>query len=230
MSRIRHAPPVGGLQALLLTFVVPVRQHLRRRSFAKIVGGLLAVGVLASCGGDTLGVATTVVNVTPTNFATIPPVASTLPGPSTTLPANAVGQEQEYTVVAGDSPLAVANKFNISLTTLLAYNALVSPDQFPYPGSIIRIPPEAVANPAPAGVAPGATPGVATTLAPAGPVGPGCGTRPAGTYTITKGDSFFSLRKTFCVSLGALLTANNWADSNITILPGQVINMPAAGS
>ncbi len=226
MSRIRHAPPVGGPQALLLSFVVQVRQHLRRRSFATIVGGLFAVGVLASCGGDTLGVATTVVNVTPTNFATIPPVASTLPGPSTTLPANAVGQEQKYTVVAGDSPLAVANKFNISLTTLLAYNALVDPGQFPYPGSIIRIPPEAVANPTPSGV----TPGAATTLPPAGPVGPGCGTRPAGTYEITKGDSFFSLRKTFCVSLGALLTANNWADSNITILPGQVINMPAAGS
>lgn len=220
------APPDGGSQALLLSFVVSVRQHRGPASRAMVACCALAVSLLASCGGDTLGVATTVVNVTPTNFATIPPVASTLPGPSTTLPANAVGEEQKYTVVAGDSPLAVANKFNISLTTLLAYNALVSPEQFPYPGSIILIPPEAVANPTPAGV----TPGAATTLAPAGPVGPGCGTRPAGTYTITKGDSFFSIRKTFCVSLGALLTANNWADSNITILPGQVINMPAAGS
>ena len=191
-----------------------------------IAGGVFVASLLASCGGDALGVATTVVNVTPTNFATIPPVASTLPGPSTTLPANAVGQEQKYTVVAGDSPLAVANKFNISLTTLLAYNALVSPEQFPYPGSIILIPPEAVANPTPVG----ATPGAPTTLPPVGPVGPGCGTRPAGTYEIKKGDSFYSIRETFCVSLGALLSANNWADSSVTILPGQVINMPAAGS
>lgn len=222
----QQAPPDSGSQALLLVSVVQHRQPLRRRAIAMVASGMVATFLLASCGGDALGVATTVVNVTPTNFATIPPVSSTLPGPSTTLPANAVGQEQKYTVVAGDSPLAVANKFNISLTTLLAYNALVSPKQFPYPGSIILIPPEAVVNPTPAGV----TPGASTTLAPVGPVGPGCGTRPAGTYEITKGDSFYSIRQKFCVSLGALLSANNWADSNITILPGQVINMPAAGS
>ena len=93
----------------------------------------------AACGGDTLGVATTVVNVTPTNFATIPPVASTAPGTTTTLPSGAVGEETIYTVVLGDSPIAVANKFNISVTTLLAYNAWVTPDQFPYPGTKIKM-------------------------------------------------------------------------------------------
>jgi LysM repeat protein len=179
----------------------------------------------ASCGGDTLGVATTVVNVTPTNFATIPPVASTLPGPSTTLPSNAVGTETVYTVVAGDSPLAVANKFGISLTTLLAYNAMVSPAQFPYPGQTLRIPPQAVVDPNATPATPGAT------NAPAAPVGPGCGTRPAGTYTIVKGDNFWKLRNDFCVSLAALLSANNWPDmSQVTFIPGQVINIPAAGS
>ena len=184
----------------------------------------------ASCGGDTLGVATTVVNVTPTNFATIPPVASTLPGPTTTLPSNAVGAETWYTVVAGDSPLAVANKFGISLTTLLAYNAMVSPAQFPYPGQTLRIPPQAGVAP----VDPNATPAnpatPEATNAPAAPVGPGCGTRPAGTYTIAANDSFFKIQKNFCVSLGALLTANNWPDSDQLLLPGQVINIPAAGS
>ena len=183
----------------------------------------------ASCGGDTLGVATTVVNVTPTNFATIPPVASTLPGPATTLPSNAVGTETIYTVVAGDSPLAVANKFGISLTTLLAYNAMVSPAQFPYPGQTLRIPPQAVVDPNATQATNPATPGA--TNAPAAPVGPGCGTRPAGTYTIVKGDNFWKLRNDFCVSLGALLTANNWPDmGQVTFMPGQVINIPAAGS
>ena len=184
----------------------------------------------ASCGGDTLGVATTVVNVTPTNFATIPPVVSTLPGPTTTLPSNAVGAETVYTVVAGDSPLAVANKFGISLTTLLAYNAMVSPAQFPYPGQTLRIPPQAVVAPVDPNATPAnpATPGA--TNAPAAPVGPGCGTRPAGTYTIAANDSFFKIQKNFCVSLGSLLTANNWPDSSQILLPGQVINIPAAGS
>ncbi len=183
----------------------------------------------ASCGGDTLGVATTVVNVTPTNFATIPPVASTLPGPSTTLPSNAVGTETTYTVVAGDSPLAVANKYGISLTTLLAYNGFVTPSQFPYPGQTLKIPPQAVVDPNATQVTNPATPGA--TNAPAAPVGPGCGNHPAGTYTIKKGDNFWQLKKDFCVSLGALLTANNWPDQNgVTFIPGQVINIPAAGS
>ena len=184
----------------------------------------------ASCGGDTLGVATTVVNVTPTNFATSPPVASTLPGPTTTLPSNAVGAETLYTVVAGDSPLAVANKFGISLTTLLAYNGYVTPSQFPYPGQTLKIPPQAVVAPVDPNATPAnpATPGA--TNAPAAPVGPGCGTRPAGTYTIAANDSFFKIQKNFCVSLGALLTANNWPDSSQILLPGQVINIPAAGS
>lgn len=186
---------------------------------------------VASCGGDTLGVATTVVNVTPTNFATIPPVVSTLPGPTTTLPSNAVGSETVYTIVSGDSPIAVANKFGISLTTLLAYNAMVSPAQFPYPGQTLRIPPQAVVAPVDPNVATPAqpaAPGVAT--APAAPVGPGCGTRPAGTYAIAANDSFFKIQKNFCVSLGALLTANNWPDSSQVLLPGQVINIPAAGT
>lgn len=177
----------------------------------------------SACGGDTLGVATTVVAVTPTNFATIPPVASTAPGTTTTLPVNAVGSEQDYTVVQGDSPLAVASKFNISLTTLLAYNGWVSPAQFPYPGTIIKIPANAVVAPTP--VTPGVTP-----AAPAGPASAGCGTRPAGTYEVQKGDSFYGIYKKFCVSPSALLAANNWADNTVTLLVGMTINIPAAGS
>jgi len=178
---------------------------------------------MSACGGDTLGVATTVVNVTPTNFATIPPVASTLPGTTTTLPSGAVGQETIYTVKAGDTPIGVANRYGISLNTLLAYNAMVSPDQFPYPGQTLRIPAAAVVNPDTNTTVPGASGGT-------GPVSAGCGTRPAGTYAIQKGDSFFAIQKKFCVTLGGLLTANNWADNSQMLMPGEVINIPAAGS
>ena len=198
------------------------------QAFAASACVVAAVLGASACGGDTLGVATTVVAVTPTNFATIPPVASTAPGTTTTLPANAVGTEQDYTVVAGDSPLAVASKFNIALTTLLAYNGWVSPAQFPYPGTIIKIPANAV-------VAPSVTsaPGAANPAAPAAPAGPasaGCGTRPAGTYEIQKGDSFYGIYKKFCVTPTALLAANNWADNSVVLLVGKVINIPAAGS
>jgi len=185
----------------------------------------IAVPAFASCGGDTLGVATTVVGVTPTAFATIPPVASTLPGTTTTLPANAVGQETVYTVVAGDSPISVATKFGITVSLLLSYNALLTPGDFPYPGQTLKIPAAAITptetNP-PAGG--GGTP--ATT--PAGPVGPGCGTRPAGTYTIQQGDSMWAITKKFCITTAQLVAANEWPDGGVTLLPGQVISIPAA--
>ena len=212
------------LQALLLIVVLLQRiGHLKSRTAVAVSLVSISLLTISACGGDTLGVATTVVNVTPTNFATIPPVASTLPGTTTTLPSGAVGQETIYTVKSGDTPIGVANRYGISLNTLLAYNAMVTPDQFPYPGQTLRIPAAAVVNPDTGTTLPGTSGGT-------GPVSAGCGTRPAGTYAIEKGDSFFAIQKKFCVTLGALLTANNWADSSQMLMPGEIINIPAAGS
>jgi LysM repeat protein len=185
----------------------------------------VAVPALASCGGDTLGVATTVVGVTPTAFATIPPVASTLPGTTTTLPANAVGQETVYTVVAGDSPISVATKFGITVSLLLSYNALLTPGDFPYPGQTLKIPAAAIT---PTETNPSAGGGGTPASTPAGPVGPGCGTRPAGTYTIQQGDSMWAITKKFCITTAQLVAANEWPDGGVTLLPGQVISIPAA--
>lgn len=204
-----------------------------RRS-AVTVASVVVVSIAgASCGGDTLGVATTVVNVTPTNFATIPPVASTLPGTTTSLPANAVGTEQVYVVKAGDSPLAVANKYSISLTALLAYNGWVSPAQFPYPGSEIKIPPQAVVRP----TEPTDTnSGTANSTAPSGPASAGCGTRPAGTYEVQPGDSLYIIREKFCVKRDSLLAANpGWTEEfaqngNVSLFAGKIIQIPAANS
>ena len=204
---------------------------------SSIATSAVAVGLFAAslgaCGQDTLGVATTVVAVTPTNFATIPPVQSTLPGSTTSLPTNAIGAEQLYTVASGDSPLGVANKYGIALETLLAYNGWVSPSQFPYPGTQIRIPPSAIEptiTDAATGTG-GTTGGTGgTDSGTAQPSDPGCGTRPAGTYTVQKNDTIFGIRRKFCVSLASLLSANNWASSSVVIVPGDVINIPASGS
>lgn len=221
------APHTRPVQPLLLSFVPP--RHTLPAIRRAVVPALAVAGfalVVTSCGGDTYGVATTVVNVTPTNFATIPPVSSTAPGTTTTLPENAVGEGTTYTVQAGDSPIAVANRYNISVSALLAYNGIVDASQFPYPGQTIKIPPNGVVNP-----------GATNTTTPTGggtPVNPalaGCGTRAAGTYKVASGDSLYSIRKKFCVSLSALLSANNWADAgSVVILPGQTINIPAAGA
>lgn len=185
-------------------------------------GAILSLVLLiASCSSDVSGTATTVVPVGPTDFATIPPAQSTLPVVSTTLPVGSVGVEQTYIVRAGDSPIAVANLFGISVSELLSWNGLVASTQFPYPGATLRIPPTAMINNPAIPVKPNAS---------ATPSAPGCDPRPAGTYKVAKGDSIYVIRKKFCVSLGALLAANGWNSSDALIYPGQIINIPASGT
>ena len=87
---------------------------------------IVAACVLTSCGVDVTGTATTVVPVGPTDFATIPPVQSTLPNTTTSLPPGAVGVEQEYIVQAGDSPNLVAKWFRQTCNKLLLLMRLVN--------------------------------------------------------------------------------------------------------
>lgn len=176
--------------------------------------------LLASCGVDVTGTATTVVPVGPTDFATIPPVQSTLPVTTTSLPPGAVGVEQEYIVQAGDSPNLVANTFGITVTELLAWNGLISASQFPYAGRKLKIPPSAQV----------VSTNVQQTVV-ANEVGkPGCGNRPAGTYEVAQGDFLFGIIKKFCISMAALVRANNWSSIDVLLYPGMKINIPAAGS
>ena len=191
------------------------------RNFKSIfVSLIVAAFMLTSCGVDVSGSATTVVPIGPTDFATIPPVQTTLPNTTTTLPPGAVGVEQIYTVQAGDSPNLVANLFGITVTELLAWNGLISATQFPYAGRKLRIPPSAQV----------VSSNVQQTTV-ANVVGkPGCGNRPAGTYEIAQGDSLFVIIKKFCVSMTALLAANQWSSVDVFIYQGMKINIPAAGT
>jgi LysM repeat protein len=113
---------------------------LSRRFTAACISIIVASFVMGSCGVDVSGSATTVVPIGPTDFATIPPVQTTLPNTTTTLPPGAIGVEQEYIVQAGDSPIKVATLFGITVTELLAWNGLVAATQFPYPGRKLKIP------------------------------------------------------------------------------------------
>lgn len=182
---------------------------------------LIAIAVLAACSTDVSGTATTVVAVESTNFQTIPPVSPTTVPVTTTLPIGAVGVEQSYSVRPGDSPSLVATLFGLTMSELLMYNGLVASGQFPFAGSVLKIPPSAmVLNPV-------------ITVAPnvdAGPAVAGCDARPAGTYQIGAGDSIYIIRQKFCVSLAALLAANNWPSQSVNIRPSQIINIPASGS
>ena len=182
---------------------------------------LSLVLLVASCSTEVSGSATTVVPVGPTDFATIPPAQSTLPVVSTTLPPGSVGVEQSYIVRSGDSPIAVANLFGITVSELLSWNGLVAASQFPYAGATMKIPPTAMVNNPVITIAPNVS---------VAPSTPGCDPRPAGTYKVAKDDSIYVIRKKFCVSLSSLLGANGWSSSSVIIQPGQVINIPASGT
>lgn len=206
----------------------------KRSSRSRLLGvalpAVVLVGIAAAvsaCGQDTYGVATTVVPVQPTNFATIPPVASTLPGTTTTYQPGAVGQEQTYVVQAGDSPSLIAARFNISLVALLAYNGWVSAQQFPYPGTTILIPPEATSGGGTGGTGGGST---QATISNALLVNCANPTRPAGIYEVKTGDGIYAIARKMCVSPGALLNANGWSSTSVVIVPGQKINVPVAGA
>lgn len=194
----------------------------RNRSALSASAAILSIVLLiAACSSDTSGTATTIVPVGPTDFATIPPAQSTLPIVNTTLPPGSVGVEQEYVVRPGDSPILVANLFGVNVSELLAWNGLVSSSQFPYAGQTLKIPPTAMVNNPQIVIKPTDS---------AEPSAPGCDPRIAGTYKIARGDSIYSIRKKFCVSLGSLLGANGWGSSDVLIQAGQIINIPASGS
>ena len=194
----------------------------RRYSALSASAAILSIVLLiAACSSDTSGTATTIVPVGPTDFATIPPAQSTLPIVNTTLPPGSVGVEQEYIVRPGDSPILVANIFGVNVSELLAWNGLVASSQFPFAGQILKIPPTAMVNNPQINIPPAGS---------AEPSTPGCDPRPAGTYKIARGDSIFSIRKKFCVSLSSLLGANGWGSSDVLIQAGQTINIPASGS
>ena len=90
-----------------------------------------------------------------------------------------------------------------------------------YPHGIRHHPADNGTTQTPAG---GSTP----TQTPTGPVGPGCGTRPAGTYEVQSGDSMWAITKKFCITETQLRAANEWATGAVTFLVGQKINIPAA--
>lgn len=194
------------------------------RAATRAVSGVaLAVALgasVAACSGEVGGIATTVVPVAPTDFATIPPVITTAPGVSTTLPAGSVGVEQSYTVESGDSPIKVALAYGISVEELLMYNGWVSTAQFPYPSQTLKIPPTAKSTTAQA---------IAnTTLPPQGASSQGCGARPAGTYEIASGDSLSLIGSKFCVKIAAIMAANGWMTAEeVKLFAGQSIVIPA---
>lgn len=134
-------------------------------------------------------------------------VATTAPLDRLSSASNRVAPQQvapaTYTVVAGDTVSAIAGRFGLRTADVLTWNGLTAQSVI-QPGQTLTLSgPASVAPPAPA----------AST----------------GSYTISAGDTLFTLAQEHGVSLDALLSANGLDRSSI-IYPGQTLMIPGASA
>jgi LysM repeat protein len=201
--------------------------HLRRLG-AVVVPVMAGAFLLASCGAadDAATQSTIDLSAASTAFVVRPP-ATTVPVTDTSAPeaGAVVATEQEYVVQPGDTPIGVANMFNVPVADLIAYNEW-GPNEFAYPGDTIKIPP--------GGTAPEATvtddAAAATDAAAPAPTGtiPDAGDNcDQGDYTIAEGDYEGKVATNFDVTVEALRAANASTPNYSSFYPGLVIVIPA---
>ncbi|MEO1055912.1 MAG: LysM peptidoglycan-binding domain-containing protein [Actinomycetota bacterium] len=203
----------------------------------------LAALVLASCGGSEAGGASaSTVNLSQasTEFVVRPPVTTVAPDGAAE--GGIVTGSQDYTVQAGDYPLKVANDFGITVDELVAFNEWGSVNEFPFPGTVIRIPPganaptaasasdDAAADSGDAGddtASDDTDAGGDETAEPVETIpdaGDNCG---EGTYTIAAGDIPIRVAENFDVTVDALNAANANTDGYGAFFAGLEIVIPA---
>lgn len=210
--------------------------HRRRgaRRYVAVAGPVVAGALLlAACGSssdDGATQSTIDLSQGSTAFVVRPPV-TTLPTETTTPEGGVSGVAQEYTIQSGDYPLKVANQFGITVDELVAFNEWGSVNEFPYPGTVIQIPPGATVAGATTTTVAGATPTGSTaeaaeTTAPAGTIpdtGDNCG---EGEYTIVDGDYEGKVASNFDVTVEALRAANASTQGYSAFYPGLTIVIP----
>lgn len=130
------------------------------------------------------------------------------------LVANA--QEQSYIVQRGDTLFRIAQKFGVSITSIAQANSISNPNLIFY-GTTLVIP-------GAGGVQPTPVPGDPATPPPVTPPTAG------GTYTVAGGDTLNRIAQRYGTNLATLRSLNpNIVNVNL-IYPGQVINVPGAGT
>ena len=107
---------------------------------------LIGAMLLGACGGssdDGASQSTIALSQESTAFVVRPPVTTIAVTDTTPVAGEVSTAAQEYTVQAGDYPLKVANQFGVTVDELVAFNEWGSVDEFPFPGTVIQIPPGA---------------------------------------------------------------------------------------
>jgi LysM repeat protein len=212
---------------------------------ALVVAWPIALGAVlfAACGADDAGSPTrSTIDLSQGSTAFI--VRPTTP--STTIAEEVAGEvttnAQEYTVQAGDYPLAVATKFGVALDELVAFNGWASAGEFPFPGQTILIPPGGVVpgqeatDAATADAVEGSAEGeeavegdaVATETTQPGDTIPDAGDNCGeGTHTVVAGDYPLKVAEQYDVTIEALDAANATNPAYGQFAPGQTIIIPA---
>ena len=101
--------------------------------------------MLGACGGSDEGASQSTVALSQESTAfVVRPPETTIPVTETSAVEGGISTAaQEYTIQSGDYPLKVANQFGITVDELVAFNEWGSVDEFPFPGTVIQIPPGA---------------------------------------------------------------------------------------
>ena len=203
-----------------------------RRLGALIGPALIGAVVLSSCGGSESGATQSTLDLSAASTAfVVRPPATTEP-PTDTLAADdpdaIVEGTQEYTVQSGDAPYVLVTRFGVTLEDLLGVNEWTDPSQFPFPGTVILIPPggksvTAVTATSDSGTAT-ATDTEATPAETIPDAGDNCS---QGTYTLVDGDYPGKVASKFDVTVDALNAANVNTSGYSAFYVGLEIAIPA---
>ncbi len=121
------------------------------------------------------------------------------------------GFQGRYTVQPGDTMFFIAQRYGVSLNSLIAANPHISDPNVIFPGDVLCVPGPPVPVPAP----------------PAkGRVPKKCPHDFQGRYTVQAGDSMFTIAQKFGVSLSALIAANPHITNPNLIFPEDVLCVP----
>jgi LysM repeat protein len=196
---------------------------------------LIGAVVLSSCGGGESGATQSTIDLSAASTAfVVRPPATTEP-PADTLaegdPDAIVEGTQEYTVQSGDAPYVLVTRFGISLEDLLAVNEWTDPSQFPFPGTVILLPPGAKSVAAATATTDSdettTDTSTETEAAPTETI-PDAGDNCAqGTYTIVEGDYLGKVASKFDVTVDALNAANASTPGYSSFYVGLEIVIPA---
>ena len=203
-----------------------------RRLGALIGPALIGAVVLSSCGGSESGATQSTLDLSAASTAfVVRPPATTEP-PADTLAAGdpdaIVEGTQEYTVQSGDAPYVLVTRFGVTLEDLLGVNEWTDPSQFPFPGTVILIPPGGKSVTAVTATPDSGTDTATDTEATPAETIPDAGDNCSqGTYTLVDGDYPGKVASKFDVTVDALNAANVNTSGYSAFYVGLEIAIPA---